>query len=335
MTSLNDWTVIDIHWPTSHLASSNLQFLKDKGCCTMEADLFGVDWHSIAEGKQTKAITFVLSNLNWRQRNFEVISSYGWQDRSKQALYGLVIRFLRAQVPRCHIIIVCRRKDGIHEHLWSEGYNEVVLFLGGGICHHAMQAVPLSDPSQTAANDIAEGGGQIVVMIPAPGMHNIPMDEGGFDLPRFLCSTSSRVWFIGEGDCRLAVACAKAVLDNEASLSSAVADKEVDSQKRRRRSGASDANINMMADVQRVRDVFAKHEKWKVALLAAAFLYISEGVNVEARCRTCNRISAPEAEDWTCCRTCAKTNGDEHGPVCNSRELLVSQVLEKAPGVDK
>ena len=28
----------------------------------MEADLFGVDWHSIAEGKQTKAITFVLSN---------------------------------------------------------------------------------------------------------------------------------------------------------------------------------------------------------------------------------------------------------------------------------
>ena len=116
MTSLNDWTVIDIHWPTSHLASSNLQFLKDKGCCTMEADLFGVDWHSIAEGKQTKAITFVLSNLNWRQRNFEVISSYGWQDRSKQALYGLVIRFLRAQVLRCHIIIVCRCKDGIHEH---------------------------------------------------------------------------------------------------------------------------------------------------------------------------------------------------------------------------
>ena len=335
-SALKHWCVVDKVWPQDAAAHKNYKFLEGLGCVRETGDIFsstlGIERCNEYSGKGV----FVASNLNWRQSNREVANKAGFFDHSFGAYYELLLPVLRAKASFAHIVILARLDDGVHDHLLRSGWKVLIQPLR--TTHTAMQSVPGLDP-QAPIQDIGHGGGQIAIVSICAGLC---LSQGcifseGFDLDVLLQCVAGFVCFLGEGDCRLAVQCAKKFLLKEVEGGGRIDVGCAESDSHRSHPyrivspvAARTTSFHAPQNAPLFTSYTALIEAMKASkspqlwthedcFFGACCWNLFQHSDSKSLCLRCRRVAAPESTTLDCCRTCARTRGLSHGAVCDAR----------------
>ena len=326
---LRDWCIIDSVWPENNETKARFAFLESHGCRIVTGDAFGIGSQVTL---QLQPSVFVLSNLNWRGRQKRIASEACPQEHSYALYYRLLIRVLRDKAPGAHIVVVARRNDKVMEALVGIGMAFLVQPLHISCEHRPIRATPQSDVCAVPP-PIAAGGGQIVGVLLATDCSMGPgiIRRDGFHLSSFLASISGSVWFVGEGDGRLAYASAQHVLGLAPQTSAtcvptedATIDDKDKSCSERTCSHVFESFGELLDRVQRSAQ-YGNREGCDQAFIASLYWEFLNGLP-STMC-SCGRYVSPDSSQY-CCRTCEQWPGVYHGPVCNDRYKAIEALSD-------
>ena len=235
---LEGWHILDCLWPEEAVSVARRNALESLGCnlATMDCSEIGTK----GTPKVASACVFVLSNLNWRSRQWELAVAHGCPNSTLGAYSCILCSFLRAIAPTSHILVLARRSDMVMEALLELG---MPLFVQPLCASHEHRAI-VSTASDAVAAPVREiwPGEQLVGVLAAPSS-SLPFEyvyEKGFRLDAFLATRVGQVWFLGEGDSRLATHCADVKLAQSSGRQSTGEETMEESCTKKRRKGCSE-----------------------------------------------------------------------------------------------
>ena len=339
---LECWHILDSLWPEDAASIDRRNQLKSLGCKVHTQDCFSIGSANLPPiGRQPSV--FVLSNLNWRERQANLAFKYGFRDFTLGAYLQILCRFLHARASDSTIVVLARKTDLVIESMLDLGMPMCVQPLC--ISHSHRPIVSTAAASADAPVREIGPGEQVVGLmfgIPAYDLSFEFFDEFGFKLDAFLASRQCQVWFLGEGDARLALRCAR--------YKQAQPEKELHTNKEERASLVTKTkNVtkkqrisNTFTDVlkrMQESDRFELTDACDYAFVATLISGAVDSASWSAKCLNCLRYSAPEDSRY-CCRTCRNKHlgsvgapslcddddDDSHGPVCNHRHWFCGEV---------
>lgn len=329
---LDGWHILDCLWPEDAVSIDRRDGLKSLGCSVLTNDCFDLGNIRGSALQPTSSCVFVLSNLNWRGRQKRVAGKYGFNTFTLGWYNQILCRFLRGIAPTSHIIVLARRSDDVMATLLALGMPLFVQPLCASHDHRPMISTA-TDAADAPVRDIGPGQQTVGVLVaPACVLPFEFVDGAGFKLAEFLASWKGQVWFLGEGDARLASYCAQVKLVQPTDDQHTFDNAEEKSCKRKERR----KNNNY----EEIYKCVANSKKFDLTdtcdlTFAAALFSASVDLSSSAKCQNCDRYSSPEDVTY-CCRTCSygySANGSVvgkrfrdddtlHGQVCNVRHWL-------------
>ena len=295
--------------------------MESLGCNVVIMVCFEIGTESIP--KVASACVFVLSNLNWRSRQWELAVEHGCPNSTLGAYNCILCSFLRAIAPTSHILVLARRSDMVMEALLDLG---MPLFVQPLCASHEHRAI-VSTASDAVAAPVREiwPGEQLVGVLAAPAS-SLPfeyVDGNGFRLDEFLATCVGQVWFLGEGDARLATHCADVKLAQSSGRQSTGEETVEEScTKKQRKSCSEYAYVHRRVG----ESEWSKPPNEGDHAFVAALLGTRIDFSSTAKCQNCGRYSS-RGDVAFCCSTCRALGGrigddDAHARVCNLRHWL-------------